>query len=133
MCVYIGRCVVLRSTKALMKLASRCFELGQPQTIISEPKTNLNPSPSYSVHKALYHKSLFLRPQTKNYIHGFGTQTQKNSNMFSEHNLFSAGTQHENLNQLSVTTSRMTCFILQVHTGTGVSHSQIRCLSIPVK
>ena len=36
------------------------------------------------------------------------------------------GTQHGNLNQMSVTTSRVTYFILLAHTGTSVSHSQHR-------
>ena len=40
--------------------------------------------------------------------------------------LYSAGTQHVNLHQLSVTMSRVTYFILHAHTGTLVSHSQHR-------
>ena len=35
-----------------------------------------------------------------------------------------ASTEHGNLHQLCVTKSRVTYFILQAHTGTGVSHSQ---------
>ena len=38
--------------------------------------------------------------------------------------LYSAGSHYGNLHQLPVTMSRMTYFILQTHTGTGVSHSQ---------
>ena len=38
--------------------------------------------------------------------------------------LCSVGTQHGNLHQLSVTTSRATDIILQAHTRTGVSHSK---------
>ena len=40
--------------------------------------------------------------------------------------LYSAGTQHRNLHQLSVTMNRVTCSILRAHTETGVSHSQHR-------
>ena len=38
----------------------------------------------------------------------------------------SADTQHGNLHRLSVTMSRVTYFILQAYTGTGVSHSRHR-------
>ena len=38
--------------------------------------------------------------------------------------LYSAGTQHGNLHQLTVMMSGVTYFILQAHTGTGVSNSQ---------
>ena len=41
------------------------FEPSKPQWLISGLKTNFNLSPSYSVHKSLYHKSLFLWPQVK--------------------------------------------------------------------
>ena len=37
--------------------------------------------------------------------------------------VYSAGTQHGNLYQLSVTMSSVTFFILQAHTGAGVSDS----------
>ena len=40
--------------------------------------------------------------------------------------LYSAGTQHGNLHQLSVTMSRVTYFIPRIHTGTGVGHGQHR-------
>ena len=40
--------------------------------------------------------------------------------------LFSAGTRHGNLHPLSVTMSKVTCFILLAHTRTGVSYSQHR-------
>ena len=55
-------------------------------------------------------------------------QTQKNNNnnnMFCSQ-LNSAGTQHGNLPQLSIMMSRVTYFILQAYTGSGVSHSQHR-------
>ena len=51
------------------------------------------------------------------------------NNTQSGADLYSVGTQHGNLHQLSVTTSRVTYFILQAHTGTGVSHSQYRANS----
>ena len=51
--------------------------------------------------------------------------TQKNNTYFGAY-LYAVGTQHGNMLQLSVTTSRVTYFILRVHTGTGVSHSQHR-------
>ena len=50
--------------------------------------------------------------------------TQKHNNKCFEAYLSSAETQHWNLNQLCVTTSRVAYFILRTHTGTGVSHSQ---------
>ena len=50
--------------------------------------------------------------------------TNKNNNTCFEAYPYSAGTQHENLHQMSVTTSRVTKFSLQAHTGTGVSHNQ---------
>ena len=61
----------------------------------------------------------FLRPQlptagNKNDIECFGIYS------------YSAGTQHGNRHQLSVTISRVACFIPWAHTGTGVSHSQHR-------
>ena len=40
--------------------------------------------------------------------------------------LYSTGTKQGNLHQLSVTTSRVTYFILRAQTGTGVSHRQQR-------
>ena len=51
-------------------------------------------------------------------------QTQKNNNTCFGAYLYSAGTQHGNLQQLYVTISRLTYFILRAHTGTGVRHSQ---------
>ena len=50
---------------------------------------------------------------------------QQNHTCFGAY-LYSEGTKHGNLHQLSVTVSRMTYFILPAHTGTGVSHSQHR-------
>ena len=50
--------------------------------------------------------------------------TQKNSICVGAY-LYSAGTKHGNLHRLSVTTSRVTYFILRAHTGTGVSHIQL--------
>ena len=44
--------------------------------------------------------------------------TQKHKQIY----LYSAGTQHGNLHQLSVTTSRVTYCILRTHTGTGIHH-----------
>ena len=53
-------------------------------------------------------------------------QTQRNTTTCFGAYLNSAGTQHGNLHQLSVTMSRMTYFILRAHTGTGASHRQHR-------
>ena len=50
-------------------------------------------------------------------------QTRENNSTCLGAYLYSAGTQHGNLRQLSVTTSKVIYFILPVHTGTGVSHS----------
>ena len=68
----------------------------------------------------------FFSNHNSNYIHNFRTQTQKNCNTCFGAYLYSTGTQHGNLQKLSVMMSRMTYFILQAHTGTGVSHSQHR-------
>ena len=46
--------------------------------------------------------------------------------MFFRAYLYSAATKQVNLHKLSVTTSRVSYFILRAHTGTGVSHSQHR-------
>ena len=53
-------------------------------------------------------------------------QTQKNIYTCFGTCLYSAGTQHRHLYQLSVTMSRVTYFILLTHTGTGGIHSQHR-------
>ena len=105
----------------LFPAASWCFEPSQPQRIISGLKTNFSLSPTYSYHRSLYHKSLFLKPQLKLY-----PQFWKNSNTCFGTHLYSAGTKHGNLHQLSVTMSRVTYFILRSHIGTVVSHSQHR-------
>ena len=53
-------------------------------------------------------------------------QTHRNNDTYFGAYLYSAGTQHGNLNQLSVTVSWVTYYILQAYTRTGVSHSQHR-------
>ena len=40
-----------------------------------------------------------------------------------EHNLYSLGSQHENLHQSLVTTNRVTHFIPWAHMGTYISHT----------
>ena len=59
--------------------------------------------------------------ESQNY---FEMPTQKNSKTCYGDYSCSTGTQHGNLHQLSVTTSRVTYFIRRAHTGTGVSNSQ---------
>ena len=97
--------------------------VNQKELYTSGLRTRLNPPPSHSFHKSLYQKSLFSNHR-QNYVHNFGTQTHKNKNTCFVAYLYSMGTQHRNLHQLSVTMSRVTYFILQAHTGAGVSHSQ---------
>ena len=46
------------------QLVSRCFELSQPQRIISGLNTNFNLFPIYSFHKSLYQKSFSFLSQT---------------------------------------------------------------------
>ena len=59
-------------------------------------------------------------------MYNFGTHTQgEKKTCFGAH-LYSAGTQHGNFHQLSVTISRVTYFMVRAHTGTGVSQSQHR-------
>ena len=76
-------------------LVSWCFEPSQPQRITSGLNTNFTPSPNYSFHKSSYHKSCFL-----------------SLSIFLGRSIW----EHAS--------SRMTYFILQAYTGTGVSHSQ---------
>ena len=70
--------------------------------------------------------SVLFSNHNSNYIHNFGTQTQKNNSTCFETYLNSTGTQNGNLHQLSVTMSWLTYFILHVHTGIDVRHSQHR-------
>ena len=56
----------------------------------------------------------------------FRNANTENPNTCFGANLHSAGTQHRNLHQLSLTKSRVTYFILRAHTVTGVSYSQHR-------
>ena len=103
------------------------------------------------IRKSLSHESLFLKPQlsvkyitketyavqhtsyftedtnlsrkVKIYIYNFEMTNQQNNSTCVRACLYSVGTQHWNLQQLSVMTSRVTYFILRAHTGTRVSHS----------
>ena len=59
------------------------------------------------------HQSLL---ESQNYTNKFETPTQKHNNKCFGAYLYSAGTPHGNLHHLSVTTSRVTYFILQAHT-----------------
>ena len=74
-------------------------------------------SPTYSFHKFFFsnHNSIMsiisVHKPRKTITHDY-----------FEAYLYSAGTQRGNLHQLSATMSRVTCFILRAHTGTGVSH-----------
>ena len=94
-----------------------------PQRITVGLKTNFNLSRSYSFHKSLFHTSHFSNNSSDS-IHNFGTQTEKNNNTCLGAYLYPAGPQDGNLHQSSVTKSRVTYFILRVHKGTGVNHSQ---------
>ena len=85
-----------------------------------------------SIHLLVIHStnrhttSFFFSNHNSNYIHNFGTQTQKNNSTCFGAHFYSVGTQHRNLHQSSVTMSRMTYSILLAHTETGVSHSKYR-------
>ena len=70
--VKVGQVIVVGNTawrpealKTDKKLVSWCFKPSQAQCIRSGLKTNFNLSPSYSVHKSLYPKPLFLKTQHK--------------------------------------------------------------------
>ena len=71
----------LKILSGYSQLVSKCFEPSQPQRITSGLNTNSSLSPSYSFHKSLYHRS-FLSNQSSYSIQNFGTQNQKNNNMF---------------------------------------------------
>ena len=111
-----------------ISLVSWCFKPSQSQGIISELKTNFSLPPSYSFHKSLYYKSLFLKPKLKLYpqFRNAKPEAKKNNDTCFGAYLHSAGTQHGNLHQLSVTLSRVTYFILRSNTGTYVGHSHHR-------
>ena len=101
------------------QLVSWCFEPSQPQKdycIRAEHKLQ-------SISKVFIHctTSLFCSKHSSNSINNFGTQNQKNNNTCFAAYLYSAGTQHGDLHHLSVKMSRVVYFILQAHTGTGVS------------
>ena len=71
----------------------------------------------YFTNKPTQHTSYFIKHinlprKSQNGIHKFDT--------CSGAYLFSAATQHDNLHPSSVTTNRVTDFILQAYTGTGV-------------
>ena len=82
-------------------------------------------SPSYSFHKSSYHKSLFSKT-TAQIISTISEHKPRKAITYFGAYSYSAGTQHGNLQQLSVLMSRVTYFILQAHTGTGASRSQHR-------
>ena len=71
-----------------------------------------------------YTTNLFYWDHNSNEIHNSGLQTQKYNNTSSGAYVYSTGTQHGNLHQLSVTMSRVTYFILRANIGTSVSRSQ---------
>ena len=106
------------------QLASECFEPCQPQRMISGLKTTFSLI-SYVIHPTSHSTtSLFFSNPNSNFTYNFGTQTLKNNNTCFGAYLYSMSTQDGNLHQLSVTISRVTCLILQAHTGTGVIYSQ---------
>ena len=65
--------------------------------------------------------SLLFSNHNSDYIHNFGTHPSK-TRCFGAH-LYSMGTQHGNLHQLSIMMSTVIYFILQANTVTCVSHS----------
>ena len=83
----------------MSQLVSWCFEPSQPQRITSGLNTNFTLSPSYSFHKSSYHKSCLKKFFFSLII-------------FRRHSSWEPAS------------SRVTYFILQANTGTGVSHSQ---------
>ena len=54
-------CSFLSDISSTSYFVSWCFEPSQPQRITSGLNTDFSPSPSYSVHKSLYHKSFFFQ------------------------------------------------------------------------
>ena len=107
-------------------LVGSCFEPSQPQGIISGLRANSSVSPSNCHSTSQYITSLFFSDHNSNYSHNSGTQNHKSTDTCFWAYLYSAGTQHGNLHQSSITTSRVTYFILRAHTGTGVSHNKHR-------
>ena len=89
----------LRCCWLVSQLVSWCFEPSQPQRITSGLNTNFTLSPSHSFLKLSYHKTSVV------FFSLF---------IFREHSAWEPAS------------SRVTCFILRVYTGTGVSHSQDR-------
>ena len=80
----------------------------------------------YSFCRSL-HPNIFFSNHNSNYIPNFGTQTQKDNNTCFRACLYSAGTQHRNLHQLSVPMSRVTYFILRAHTAnTGKTRERLQ-------
>ena len=71
----------------------------------------------------IFHRTHQSLSERQNYIHNFEMLTQKNNNACFGAYLYSAGTLHQNLHKLSVMIDRVSYIILQVHTGTVVSHS----------
>ena len=71
----------------------------------------------------VYHKSLFLKP---NIISTTSKSKPRKTITCLGTYLYSTGTRHGNLHQLSVTMSAVTKSILRFHTRASVSHSQHR-------
>ena len=102
----IASAIACRGTSGI-KLACRCFEPSQPENSyqgIKQTSVCLQVIHSTSQYTA----SFFFSNHNSNYIHNFGTQTQRNNHTCFGANLHSASTQHGNLRELCVTMSRVT-------------------------
>ena len=92
----------MNDDKTVSKLIRWCSEPSQTKRIISGLKTNFNLSPSHSLHKSSYHKSLFPKPQLRLYPQFRNASPENNNNnTCSGAYLYSAGTQHGNLHSAS--------------------------------
>ena len=92
----------MNDDKTVSKLIRWCSEPSQTKRIISRLKTNFNLSPSHSLHKSSYHKSLFPKPQLRLYPQFRNASPENNNNnTCSGAYLYSAGTQHGNLHSAS--------------------------------
>ena len=75
---------------------------------------------------SIFHRTHHSLSDSQYYIHNYEMLTKKNKNTCFRAYLYSAGTEHRKLHQLSVMMSRVIYFILWTHGETGVSKNQHR-------
>ena len=98
------------------ELVSWCFERTQPQWL-HQGRTQTSVYLQVIHSTSHYTTSLYCSNHSSNSIHNFGTQNQKNNNIFLSLFIFREHSTRE------LASSRVTYFILLAYTGTGVSHS----------